>query len=224
MLGLLIIVLLIIPGLATGYFRLLRISQLTQNRLKITALVASSGLAILAMLYWLNILPKFYARFSTVGFYVLAAGFFLGSTIKIAMRQHQSGSLEYINSMPFPVIFPKVLSTLIILFGLYRTQLFAELPSTAIGMSSGSSLIAFGCYGWVIQMVPAFRNKGIIILDTCISWQEVLSFSWKDENLLQIEYYDEQNTINELQTIIPEQDQSKVTTIIENHILERTLE
>ena len=216
--------LLLAAGLTAGYFQLLRISQLTWKRLKITTIAASICLVFFALLNWLNFLPALYGRMTSIGLYLLATGFFLGSSATIALRQYQSGQLEYINAALLPVLFPKLLSAAIILFGMYRTQLFSADPVTAIGLNSGISLAAFGCYGWIIQIIPAFREKGILILDSCIPWSEVLSFSWQEQNLLNIEYYDEIENINELQTIIPEQDQKEVTNIIESHILERTLE
>ena len=73
--------------------------------------------------------------------------------------------------------------------------------------------MAIGIWGYTIRMVPEFRKKGIILIDSLIDWEDFLGYKWYTEDVLEIEYlYDD--TIRSFKTLIPSEEQMKVETML----------
>jgi len=208
-------------GFAAAYLNKIHLGQFSPFLTKVLVLIVSLLITGLAILFWIGILSIIRAEQLTVGFYSLAGGLFLGGSLKNLLVQKRSGPVEYLYSSLFTTVFPTVLAVIIISFGIYRTNLLLNDPLTPIGVSSGFSLIAFGLYGWSLHIVPEFCRKGILLLDKQIAWDNVLSYRWYQETVLQIEYYNKQEELCEFRTYIPTEDKAIITATINKHLMEK---
>src|SRR5699024_8411479 len=118
------------------------------------------------------------------------------------------------------VSLPILISFLLIAFGIYRTQVLLLGPFTGIGITSGLSLITFGLLGLTIQMVPEFRENGLLILDRFVYWKKVMGDHWHDEQTLQIEYLNIEDQITTFNTAIPPDDHLRLERILSQKMAE----
>lgn len=113
-----------------------------------------------------------------------------------------------------------IVAIAIILYGLYRTSIFTQLPITPIRVSSGLSFIAFGFWGMTLRLVPEFRQKGIILLDVLIHWKDFLNYQWFYEEVIEIEY-EKDETILFFKTHIPPEDQLAIEDVLRAKMKEK---
>ena len=209
-----------ITGFSAAYFRKLHLGMFTPFRTRILALFGLLLLAGLLFLFWLGVITMVMAEQLTVGLYSIACGLFLGGSLKNVLINKQQGAVEYLYSSLLTTVIPKALAVIIIAFGIYRTDLLLDHPVTPIGLSSGISLVAFGLYGWSLKFVPEFCRKGILFLDDYISREDVLSYSWHQESVIQIEYYNSDEELCKLRTFIPPDDKNRITAVINKYLLD----
>ncbi|SMO78470.1 hypothetical protein [Fodinibius sediminis] len=206
---LLVVLLLAVVFLVTfwmGYQRLLRLQHLNQQRLLYGLLAAMILLTLMTAAHRLGYFPQKIAANVTMGLYTAVAGFFFGYALKQFILRRQSGAMEYAHRSFWTEAIPNLISILLIAFGLYRMHLFTLGPFTGIGLTSGLSLLAFGIMGLTIRVVPEFRQKGILILDQQVPWQEVVAYRWYDEQAIQIDYLTPKGNLTDFVTAVPEED------------------
>lgn len=189
-----------------GYQRLLRLQHLNQRRLTYGFLAAMGILTFMTAAHWMGYFPQDMAGRFTMGLYTAVAGFFLGFAVKQFILRRKTGYMEYAYRSFWTEAVPHLISILLIAFGLYRMQLFTLGPFTGIGLTSGLSLLAFGILGLTMHIVPEFRQKGILILDQLVPWQEVMAYRWHRENVIQIDYLNDNDELTDFTTAIPAED------------------
>jgi len=195
-----------ILALWMGYQRMLRLQHLTQRRLIYGFLAAIALLTIMSVAHWMGYFPQYIAAKVTMGLYLVVAGFFFGFAIKQIRLRRKAGYMEYACRSFWTEAVPNLISILLIAFGIYRMRLLASGPFTGIGVTSGLSLLAFGVLGLTMRIVPEFRQKGILILDRLVPWQEVVAYRWNGENVIQIDYLNTANNLTDFITAIPAED------------------
>ncbi|MDX1617158.1 MAG: hypothetical protein R3224_00130 [Balneolaceae bacterium] len=203
-----------------GYRQYLRLEHLNRKNLALSLIAAMALLTLLTLAHWIGLFPQEVAAPVTMGLYALAAGFFFGNGTKLIVQKRRAGMVEYMHRSFWIDIAPNLISALLVAYGIYRTGILTMGPFSGIGIASGLSLIGFGFFGWTVRIVPEFRNKGILILDQCIDWKNVLSYEWHTEGVLLIDYMAGSQKICEFSTAIPVEDQLRVERLLGRRIKE----
>lgn len=215
-----ILAVILLISLWSGYRQLFRIEQLNR-KIVINSLVgAMVVLTLLSIAHGLGILSQPVAARITMGLYSAAAGFFFGYGIKLIVSKRKAGKVEYMYRSFWADIAPNLISILLVAYGLYRTGILTDDPFTGIGITSGLSLVGFGFFGWTIRLVPEFRSKGILILDQYIEWKKVLSYEWKHDGAVQIDYFSNGDKIYQFTTSIPADEQLQIERLLGKKIQE----
>lgn len=203
-----------------GYRRILRLQHLDQRRVVNGFIAAMIGLTILSAGQWLDLISQDIAAHFTMFLYCLVAGFFFGFAIKMISLKQNISEIEYVCRSFWTDAAPNIIAILIIVFGIYRTGILYWGPYTGIGITSGLSLLGFGFWGLTVKVVPEFRNKGILILDQCVSWKKVVAYRWESENVLLIEYYTPDDKLTDFTTYIPPEDELVIERLLAKKLKE----
>lgn len=203
-----------------GYKRLLYIDQVTPRRLSLTLLGVVFLFLILQWMHRIGYFPEAIAGAVMANVYASLFGFFLGAAIQQFQQKRDYGEIIYVNRSFWTDIFPNMVALGIILFGIQRTALLSDLPFTPIRVTSGLSIIAVGAYSFTIRLVPEIREKGLILLDRKISWENFFTYSWYSEGVIEIEYK-LNDTIRSFKTMIPDEDELFVEKILSEKIAEK---
>lgn len=190
-----------------GYRRILRLQHLNQRRVINGFIGAMIVLTLMSVGQWLDLYSQDIAARFTMLLYCLVAGFFCGFAFKMVLLRQEVQTIEYVYRSFWTESAPTLIAILVIAFGIYRTGLLSLGPYTGIGITSGLSLLGFGFFGLTVKVVPEFRRKGILILDQFVPWKNVVSYGWESEDVLQIDYYQEENALTDFTTFIPPEDQ-----------------
>lgn len=210
------VVLLIAFSLA--FFEFVHIGKLSQNNIKWGLAGLLILLAILGLLYGLQIIEHTVASQITMTLYTFASGFLLGGTTLNLKKRLNAGYLEYVNHSFYSDVLPNIISILFIAYGLYKSDIFSSLPLSGLSLTSGFSLVLLGIYGFTLRIVPEFRNEGILLLDRFIPWKHVLSFEWQYEQILDIDYILPDRHISEFRTLVPLEDRKFVENLLNRKI------
>ncbi|NGP88069.1 hypothetical protein [Fodinibius halophilus] len=210
----------IILSFVMGYKRIILLSHLNKHRVVAGFVSALALFSLLSTAQWLQLISKQLAIQTTMLLYCLIAGFFLGFATKMLQLRKQAKNEEYIHRSFWTQTAPSLIALAIILFGLSRTGLLWLGPYTGIGITSGLSLIGFGCWGFTINVVPEFRRKGILILDQYVPWPKVVSHSWVSEQVLCIEYYNTADELTDFTTYIPVEDRYTIEQLLTKKLKE----
>lgn len=210
------VILTIIFGLSgwVGYRRIFRLDQLNQRRVINSFLVVMGILTLMTIAHWLGFFTQQIAAHITMGFYVIAAGFFTGYGSRLIGLRRGSGHIEYMYRSFWTDIAPNLIAVLLVAFGLYRTGIITLGPFTGIGITSGISLAAFGYWGWTIPVVPEFRDKGLLFLDQYIAWGQLVAYQWVAEETLEVDYMTEDESLTSFSTYIPAEDKAIVERVL----------
>jgi len=203
-----------------GYRRILRLQHLNQRRVLNGFVSAMVLLTLISAGQWLELISKDLATHFTMFLYCLAAGFFFGYAFKMISLKQAVNKTEYVYRSFWTDAAPSIIAILIIAFGIYRTGLLQLGPYTGIGITSGLSLLGFGFLGLTIKIVPEFRDKGILILDQCVSWKHVVAYRWESENVLLIEYYTADDKLTDFTTYIPPKDELQIERLLAKKLKE----
>lgn len=171
-------------------------------------------LTVMTIANWMGILTQQIAANLTMGIYTVAAGFFSGYGLKLISFRNTSGYTEYVYRSFWTDIAPNLIAVILVAFGIYRTGLLTLGPFTGIGITSGISLIAFGFWGWTIRVVPEFRNNGLLFLDQYIDWEKLVSYTWTEEETIEIDYLTDGQKLTSFSTYIPEEDRLIIERIL----------
>ena len=203
-----------------GHSRLLYVDQVTVRRLSISLLAVLILFLILQWLHRIGYFPEAAAGFTMANVYASLFGFFTGAAIQQFNEKRESGKIIYVNRSFWTDIFPNVIVLGVILFGIQRTSILSDLPVTPIRVTSGLSIIAVGLYGLTIRLVPEFRDKGLILLDRKINWDDFISYSWFSEGIIEIEYKHNE-VIKSFKTMVPEEDELFIEKTLFKKIAEK---
>lgn len=175
---------------------------------------------ILMLLHVIGLFPQSVAAPFMSLLYSSLAGFFTGYAIRLFRIRKKMGALLYQHRSFWTDHAPVLFSIILIIYGLFRTAILTEQAITEIRVTSGLSLMAFGFVIWVLKTVPEFRSKGILLLDREIEWQDVLSWSWKSETVIAVEYIpagkDWNEGIRQFLTSVPEEERKELETILKS--------
>ena len=197
-----------------GFQRMIRLQNLTQQRIINGFIGAMVILSLMAVGQWLQLISQDISVKFTMLMYSAVSGFFFGFGVKMLALRKQLRDSEYIYRSFWTEAAPTIIALLIITFGMYRTGLLTFGPYTGVGVTSGLSLLGFGFLGLTVKIVPEFRRKGILILDQHVDWKKVVAYSWEREEVLRIDYYTESGELTDFSTYIPPDDQLIVERLL----------
>jgi len=203
-----------------GYRRLFFLYQVTLRKFLLFSLITLSIYSLLLLLFKIEILSEAIAAAIITNVYSSMFGFFAGSTVTQYSTRVNSGKILYCNRTFISEYVPVIVALVMILFGIYRSSLFIDLPVTPIRLSSGLSLFIIGIWGITLRPVPEFRINGIVLLDSVIDWDNMLSYQWFTEEILEIEYTQD-DSIRSFKTLIPAEDQLTVERLLSKRMREK---
>ncbi|MEX2477277.1 MAG: hypothetical protein WD357_02500 [Gracilimonas sp.] len=203
-----------------GYKPLLYIDQVTPRRLSLTLLGVVFLFLILQWMHRIGYFPEAIAGAMMANVYASLFGFFMGAATQQFQQKRDCGEIIYVNRSFWTDIFPNIVALGIILFGIQRTAILSDLPLTPIRVTSGLSIIAVGAYSFTIRLVPEIREKGLILLDRKINWDNFFTYSWYSEGVIEIEYK-LNDSIRSFKTIIPDEDELFVEKMLSKKITEK---
>lgn len=203
-----------------GYRQYVQFEDLNLRNVSNSILGIMILLTLLSSLQWIGIFPQWIAANITMGLYTLATGFFFGTGIRLMVKKKQAGQIEYMHRSFWVDVAPNLIAALLVAYGIYRTGILTFGPFTGIGVSSGLSLIGFGFFGWTVRIVPEFRKEGILLLDQFLEWKLVLAYEWVSEEVMTIDYMNENGKICEFNTSIPAEDRKLVEQLLGKRIRE----
>lgn len=196
-----------------GYRRLIYLYQITMRRFLIFAIISLIFYSIMLFLFKIELLSEALGGAIITNTYASIFGFFCGSSIDQYSTRVNSGEVLYCNRSFVSEYLPVIIALGMILFGIYRSSIFSDHAITPIRISSGLSLLGIGFWGITLRPVPEFRVKGIVLLDSIVDWKNMLSYEWYTEEILEIEYTQD-NSIRSFKTLIPPEDQLKVERLL----------
>lgn len=203
-----------------GYRRVFSLEHLDQRIVINSFLGIMAVLTLMTIAHWLGVFTQQIAANITMGFYMIAAGFFSGYGIKLFSIRSKASGVEYLFHSFWTDVAPNLVAALLVALGLYRTGIITLGPFTGIGISSGISLIAFGFWGWTIRVVPEFRNKGLMFLDQYIPWEKLVTYQWIAEETLEIDYFTDEEKITSFRTYIPSEDHAIIERILNRKLID----
>ncbi len=203
-----------------GFRRLLFLYEITLRRFLIFSVISLLIYSFLLFLFKIEILSEAIGGAIITNVYASIFGFFTGSSINQYNTRVNSGKVLYCHRSFISEFLPVIVALGIILFGIYRSALFSELPATPIRISTGLSLIGIGLWGITLRPVPEFRIKGIVLLDSVVDWQNMLSYEWFTEEILEIDYTQD-DSIRSFKTLIPPENQLKVERLLSKKMKEK---
>lgn len=215
---------LFIGGLYLGerpYFQLRKLTPSIVLNFSLAILVLFT---VLMIAYVVGVFPQSVAAPMMAGLYVTLAGFFAGYAYWLFKIRSDGGTILYQNRSFWVDHAPNLLALGLIVYGIYRTSVFSELPVTGIRFSSGMSLICFGLLSWTLKVVPEFRSKGIQFLDQFIPWKRVLSWRWHTDEVVLIEYVESskqaRDRIKQFVTSIPPDEKKEIELVLKSKLEE----
>lgn len=211
----------LLASIAGGNKRLFYLYQLTIRRLSIGLLISVSVYSLMLWLFKTEVLSEAVAGAVTANVYASIAGFFLGSSAKQYNLKRKSGDLMYLNRTFLSEYAPAIIGIGLITFGVYRSALFSDIPMTPIRVTSGLSLVSIGLWGFTLRVVPEFRKKGIILIDRLISWDDFLSYTWHTEEVVELEF-SEDDSLKAFHAIIPPEDQVRFEDVIRTIMIDKS--
>lgn len=213
-----LLVIFFIAAGAAGYRQLLRLEHLNKARVANGLLFAAIILMIMSIAHLSGIFSQGLAAKVTMSLYTIAGGFFAGYGLKLILIRRKAGDTEYMYRSFWTDVAPNIIAVALFVFGAYRTGVLEWDYFTGIGITSGLSLIGFGFWGWTVPIVPEFRNKGVIVLDKLVKWEQVVAYRWESESTLLLEYLNSNNQISEFKTFIPPEDELIIERILGEEI------
>lgn len=203
-----------------GYKRVLYLYQISLRRLLILSVTAIAAYSLMLYLFKVQILSEALAGAIITNVYASIFGFFAGSASDQYKTRKDSGEILYINRSFFSEHLPVIIAIGLIIIGVHRSAVFSELPVTPIRITSGLSIMAIGIWGITLRLVPEFRSRGIVLLDLIVDWEDLLSYRWFEEDILEIDY-ELEGSIRSFKTLIPPEDQINVEAMLSSKMKEK---
>ncbi len=203
-----------------GYKRLFYLYQITLRRFLSFALILVLFYSILLLLFKIELLTEELAAVIITNVYASIFGFFSGSAVKQYRTRSNAGKVLYSYRSFISDHLPIIVAIGLITLGIHRSAALSELAVTPIRVSSGLSLAAIGLWGLTIRLVPEFRKNGIILIDQIIDWKNLLSYNWYSEEILEIEY-EQEEMIRIFKTLVPSDDRKEVEKLLSGKLREK---
>jgi hypothetical protein len=203
-------------GGITTYRHWLDISTLNRSNLMISSTLLVVIYGGLAVATWVELIPPYIIEYAALALYSLATGLFVGGGAALIKMRSTAGYPEYAHPDFITDGLPNLLAIIVVAYGIYRTSIMNLPELTFLSFTSGLSLVGFGFYGWCIEGVPEFRNRGIILLDQFIPWELVVAYRWDAEDVLTVEYHksEQMSKICEFHTSIPPEDRHHMERLL----------
>ncbi|MBO6524284.1 MAG: hypothetical protein JJ971_10695 [Balneolaceae bacterium] len=203
-----------------GYRRLFFLYQISLRKLLWSVLIALSLYSLLLLLFKIEVLTEAFAGAVIANVYASVFGFFAGSSINQYKTRVDSGSVLYCHRTFISEYIPVIVAIILILLGVHRSAIFSDLAITPIRVSSGLSLLGIGVWGITLRLVPEFRAKGIVLLDSVIKWDDLLSYEWYTVEILEVEYTQDE-AIRSFKTLISPNDQLEIERLLSKKMREK---
>ncbi|RNC85476.1 MAG: hypothetical protein ED557_01505 [Balneola sp.] len=206
-----------------GYKRLLHIHDLSIRNVLVSITIGILTYSIMLYLFKVDLLSEAVSGAIITNVYASIFGFFSGAALNQYQIRTKSGKIVYVHRSFISEYVPVIIALALILFSLYRSGLLTDLAITPIRVTSGLSFLGIGLWGITLRLVPEFREQGIILLDTCINWENLINYQWFSEVVLEIEY-ELEGSIKHFKTLIPPEDQPEVERLLSKKMREKVEE
>ncbi len=206
-----------------GYKRLLHIHDLTIRNVLVSITIGILIYSIMLYLFKIELLSEAISGAIISNVYASIFGFFSGAALNQYQLRTKPGKVLYVHRSFVSEYVPVIIALALILFSLYRSGLLTDLAITPIRVTSGLSFLGIGLWGITLRLVPEFREQGIILLDTCIDWEDLITYQWYSEVVLEIEY-ELEGSIKHFKTLIPPEDQPQVEQLLSKKMREKVEE
>lgn len=203
-----------------GYRRLFYLYQVDLRKLLLAALLAVAVYSLMLYLFKIQILTEAVAGGIISNVYASIFGFFSGSAFEQYRTRKDAGKILYINRTFFSEHLPVIVAIGLMTIGIHRAAVFSDLAITPIRITSGLSIMAIGIWGITLRLVPEFRSKGLVLLDTIVDWEYLVSYRWFEEEVLEIDY-EQDDSIRSFKTLIPAEDQVEVEAMLSTKMKEK---
>lgn len=203
-----------------GTKRFLKLDQITVRRFLITSTLALLLFLLLRYLNDLGYFPEAVAAGFITNMYASFAGFFIGASLDQFNMKKALGDIEYVNTSFISNLLPNLIALTLIILGIARTSIFDQLPITPIRIASGMSLISIGLYAITLRISPELRKKGFVILDREIHWKNLISYSWFQEQVIELEF-EYEGVIVVHRSIVAQEDEKEVEQLLAKKMIEK---
>lgn len=194
--------------------------QISLRKLLLFALTSLALYSLLLFLFKIEFLTEALGGAIIANVYASVFGFFAGSAIDQYKTRVDAGSILYCHRTFISEYVPVIIAIILILFGIQRSALLNEFAITPIRITSGLSLLGIGIWGITLRLVPEFKTKGIVLLDSVVDWDHLLSYEWYTEEILEVEYTQDE-AIRSFKTLIPPEDQLEVERLLSKKMREK---
>lgn len=203
-----------------GTKRFLKLEQITGRRF---LFIGTLSLLLFLLLRYLNDLgyfPEPIAAGFITNVYASFAGFFIGAGVDQYNMKKALGDIEYVNTAFISNLLPNLIALTLVILGIARTSIFDQLPITPIRIASGISLISIGLYAITLRITPELRKKGFVILDREIPWKNLISYSWFQEQVIELEF-EYEGVIVVHRSIVAPEDEKEVEQLLAKKMIEK---
>ncbi|MFV1884996.1 MAG: hypothetical protein ACMZ7B_10950 [Balneola sp.] len=203
-----------------GNRRLFYLYHISLRKLLLFVLAVLTLYSLLLFLFVSEILSEALAGAIIANVYASVFGFFAGSAVDQYKTRVHTGAVLYCHRTFISEYAPVIVAIILILIGVQRSSVFTELAITPIRITSGLSFLGIGIWGITLRLVPEFRTKGIVLLDSVVNWDDLLSYEWYTEEILEVEYTQD-DSIRNFKTLIPPEDQLEVERLLSKKMREK---
>lgn len=203
-----------------GKRRLIYLHQITPRKLLLFIVVSLIVYSLLLIVFKIEILTEALAGVIISNIYASIAGFFSGSSLDQFNLRSIQGSVLYSFRGFLTDYFPTIIALGLILFGIYRTSIFSDIVSTPIRVTSGLSILSVGLWGITLKLVPEFRQKGIVLLDLIIKWNDFINYKWDNEEVIEVQYLQDDSILS-FKTVVPIDDRRKLEDLLSKKLKEK---
>ena len=203
-----------------GTKRYLKLDKITGRRFLFVSILSLLLFLILRYVNDLGYFPQPIAAAFMANLYASISGFFIGAAFDQYKMKKNLGEIEYVNTAFISDLLPNLIALTLIILGIARTSFFDQQPITPISVASGISLMSIGLFAITLRITPELRKKGFVILDREIIWKNLISYSWHQEQIIEMEFEHDQ-TIRIHRSIVAPQDEKEVEQILAKKMIEK---
>lgn len=207
-------------GLWLGYKNHLHLDQITARTFLLFSTIVLALFLVLRFLHDIGIFPEAIAGAFMASLYAFVAGFLIGNSYSQYKSKSKMGEIEYVNRSFASDTLPNLIALTLIIAGIARTSLLNDLAITPIRFASGLSVIGLGFLGLTLRLTPEFRRKGIVLIDRHVLWKDFISYTWCEENVLEIEFL-YNDVLTSYRTIIPMDERVKIEAVLKKKLIEK---
>lgn len=203
-----------------GTKRYLKLDKITGRRFLFVSILSLLLFLILRYVNDLGYFPQPIAAAFMANLYASISGFFIGAAFDQFKMKKKLGEIEYVNTAFISDLLPNLIALTLIILGIARTSVFDQQPITPISVASGISLMSVGLYAITLRITPELRKKGFVILDREIPWKNLISYSWHQEQVIEMEFEHDQ-TIRIHRSVVATEDEKEIEQILAKKMIEK---